>query len=552
MMASAGPVLAEPDAGAYLAARQATIANDFARSAQYFTKGLIADPGNAYMLENAMTSLISLGQFETALPIAQAMVDRGLSNPLANLAISVGDVKSGNWRGIFDALEQGRNIGPLVDGLSQGWAHLGQGNMRRAMASFDQVIETDGMSPYGLTHKAYALASVGDFEQAEAILSGSVGNGMRYNRQSAVAHAQILSQLGRNPEALAMIDRLFGQQLPPPVQVLRDALASGTAVAYNVVRTPEQGMAELFHVIAGMLQGEASDEITLIYARASAYLSPQNASAVMMAARLLEGMDQYDLANTAFSSVARDDPSFHIAELGRAEVLRAAGRQDAAIEVLEALTRSHAGLPEVYATKGDTYRQTRQFQAAKDAYTRALDLYADDNAAKWFVHYTRGIASHELDNWPEAEADFRAALVLQPDQPQVLNYLGYSLVERGLNLNEALGMIEIAAAARPDNGAIIDSLGWVLFQLGQYEEAVVHLERAASLEPVDPTINDHLGDAFWAVGRLIEARFQWQRALSFDPDSENAPRLRDKLERGLDLVLLDEGVSPVQVARGDN
>jgi Flp pilus assembly protein TadD len=168
------------------------------------------------------------------------------------------------------------------------------------------------------------------------------------------------------------------------------------------------------------------------------------------------------------------------------------------------------------------------------------------------VHYTRGIAQHKLSNWSAAEADFRSALALKPDQPQVLNYLGYSLVERNEKLGEALGMIETAAAARPDNGAIIDSLGWVMFQLGNYEDAVDHLELAASLEPVDPVINDHLGDGYWAVGRKTEARFQWQRALSLDPDQTEAARIRAKLERGLDLVRRDEGINPVQVARGDD
>ncbi|MFT7147423.1 MAG: Flp pilus assembly protein TadD, partial [Yoonia sp.] len=150
--------------------------------------------------------------------------------------------------------------------------------------------------------------------------------------------------------------------------------------------------------------------------------------------------------------------------------------------------------------------------------------------------------------WSGAEADFRAALALRPDQPQVLNYLGYSLVERGEKMDEALAMIETAANALPDNGAIVDSLGWVYFQLGRYDEAVVHLEQAASLEPLDPVINDHLGDAFWAVGRETEAQFQWQRALSFDPEEDDAARIRDKLARGLDMVLIDEGAPPLRVA----
>lgn len=548
LLSGSGAAQAEPDAGSYLAARQAGSANDFAVASRYFTRGLLADPSNPFLLENALASFIALGQFERAVPVAQAIMDRGYNSQVANLTLSAADAKAENWAGIFKALEMGQNVGPLVDGIAQGWAHLGQGEMRKAITSFDNVIESEGMAIYGRTHKAYALASVGDFEGAEAIFAAPADGGMRYSRQSAIAHAQILSQLDRNTDAIAIIDGIFGTQLDPGIALLRDDLAAGNAVAYSAVRTPVQGMAELFHTIAGLLQDDAPDAFTLLYAQASVFLWPENTPAVLMTARILENLDQYDQANAVYSQVSRDDPSFHAAELGRAQVLRDAGRSDAAIEVLEALTRSHPDLPQVFATKGDTLRQIERFEEASKAYDRALALYDDRNPAKWFVHYTRGITNHKLDIWPAAEADFRAALALNPDQPQVLNYLGYSLVERGEKMDEALGMIKTAADARPDNGAIVDSLGWVLFQMGQYDEAVVHLEQAASLEPVDPVINDHLGDAFWAVGREIEARFQWQRALSFDPEEDDAVRIRDKLARGLDRVLADEGARPIRVA----
>jgi tetratricopeptide (TPR) repeat protein len=552
VVAGAGPSFADPDAGSYLAARQAENANDFTAAARYFSKGILSDPSNGYLLENTLASFMALGQIERAVPVAQAMLDQGVGTSIAHLTLSLPDIKTGNWAGILDAAAQDRPVGPLVDKLAVAWAHMGLGDMTQAIAAFDAVIQTEGMATYGVTHKAYALASVGDFEGAEALFRNGTEGGMRYSRQSAIAHAQILSQLDRNDDAVAIIDGIFGQQMDPRVTLLRGALTSGESVAYSAVRTPKQGMADLYHVIAGILRDDAPDEFTLIYARASNYLWPENTPAVLLTAHLLEGLSQYDLANAAYTTVSPDDPSFHAAELGRAEVLREAGREEAAIEVLEALTRSYPNLPAVFATKGDTLRQTERFEDAAAAYTRALDLYDDTNTAKWFVHYTRGITYHRLDQWPQAEADFRAALALNPNHPQVMNYLGYSLVERGEKMQEALGMIEIAAEARPDNGAIVDSLGWVLFQMGNYADAVVHLERAASLEPVDPVINDHLGDALWAVGREIEARFQWQRALSFDPSETDAGRIRDKLDRGLDLVLMDEGLAPISVASDSN
>ncbi|MFN3663061.1 tetratricopeptide repeat protein [Yoonia sp.] len=550
MLAPAAPVLAQADFGAYLAGRQASNDNDFAAGVRYFTKALQGDPENPYLLENALAAYVALGQFEPAETLAREIVAQGHASQIADLVINVADARSGNWDGIFDALEGGRSIGPLVDGLTQAWAHMGNGNIRRALAQFDQVIETEGLAIYGLTHKAYALASVGDFDTAEALFSSRTD--MQYSRQSAIAHIEILSQLDRNDAAIQLLDGVFGVQLDPGLSWIRDELEAGSALPYAAVATPVAGFADLYHLVAGLVQADAPDAYTLLFARAASYLAPEKTPAVLMTAALLEGLGQYELANAAYATVPRDDPSFPAAEIGRADVLRAAGKFDAAIEVFDALARSYPALPEVFASKGDVLRQADRMQDAKEAYSRALALYDDAAPAKWVVYYTRGIANHQLDIWPEAEADFRAALALQPEQPQVLNYLGYSLVERGEKLDEALGMIQTAVAARPDSGAIVDSLGWVLFQLGQYDKAVGYLEQAASLEPVDPVINDHLGDAYWAVGRYTEARFQWQRALSFDPEDTEASRIRDKLSRGLDLVLQDEGADPIEVAHGDD
>ncbi|EBA13696.1 TPR domain protein [Roseobacter sp. CCS2] len=294
LISGAQPVTAGPDAGAYLAARQAGLANDFGQAARHFTESLKADPANPFLLENAMTSYIALGDIGRAIPIAQTIVDNEYDSQIAHLTLMIADAKADDWAAIFNGLEMGRSVGPLVDRLAIGWAHLGQGDMAEAIASFDQVIATDGMIVYGLTHKAYTLASVGDFEGAEAILSGSaVPGGMRYSRQSAIAHAQILSQLGRNSDALGIIDAVFGSQRDPGIAQLHAQLMADEAVAYSAVRTPAQGLADLFHVIAGMVREDAPKQFTLMYTRAATYLWPENTPAVLMNAALLE-----DLNNT--------------------------------------------------------------------------------------------------------------------------------------------------------------------------------------------------------------------------------------------------------------
>lgn len=537
-----GTVFAEPQAGSYLAARQAGFSSDYAAGAVYFGEALAADPTNPYLLESTMIARIALGDFVAATPLAQDMVDQGLKSQSAHLVLSVTAANAEDWDTVFQGIADGREIGPLVDGLTQAWANVGKGQMSLALEGFDAVIAGAGLSAYGLYNKALALASVGDFEGADAIFAASPKNGMRYNRRSAIAHAQILSQLDRNDDASALIEGVFGSQTDPSLADIRERLTAGDKLDFTYVTTAKDGMSELYLMVAQALVGDADDDYTLRYARAAALLNPANSDAILLSADLLENMRQYDLAGTTYSTVLPNDPAFQSAELGRAEALRQAGKEETAIEVLQALARTTPDAARVHATLGDTYRDADQLDDARTAYTKAIDLYDDTDPMKWFVYYMRGIAHHGLDNWSDAEGDFRAALALNPDQPQVLNYLGYSMVERGINIEESLKMIEKAVATEPANGAIVDSLGWVLFIRGAYQDAVGHLEDAASLIPVDPVINDHLGDGYWAVGRFTEAMFQWKRALSFDPTPDDAARIRRKIEIGLDAVRAEDGL----------
>jgi len=555
VMAGASAAVAQDaalDAGAYLAARAAGKAADFDNGAKYYAMALQADATNPAILENALTAELSRADFARASTLANTIVAQGINRQIPNIVIAAEAAATGNWERIFAELEQGNTVGPVVDGLAQGWAHLAMGNRTRAMDSFDLVTETSGLRSFGIYHKALALASIGEFEEAVRIFDlTTASDGLRHNRRSAIAHAQILAQVGRRDDALTLIETVFNGNLDNRLQDLRARIADGSDVPYTVVTNPVEGVGEIFHAVAEALQGDAPENYILVYARAAQYLTPTNTEALLLTARILEALERFELANATYAAVSRDDPAYPIAELGRAEALQDAGNYDGAIEVLNAMTRDYPDMPAVHVSLGDTLRGAGDTEAANAAYTAALDLYDPQSPDRWIVHYTRAVTFHQLDKWPLAEADFRAALQFRPDQPQILNYLGYSLVERGEKLDEALDMIQRAVAAQPQNGAIVDSLGWVLFQLAEYDEAVVHLENAAALEATDPVINDHLGDAYWAVGRLIEAEFQWNRALSFLEDGdEAADRIKRKLIVGLDKVRAEEGSDPIDVADG--
>lgn len=542
--------------GSYLAAQQAERQHDFTEAASYYTSALVRAPGNAEIMESLTLVHLMQGAFDKALPVARRLEAVGQASQVGQMVLTTHSARSGAYDDLVTRLGGSNSvgIGPLVDGLLLGWAELGRGDKAASMAQFNALAGEQGLRGFAQYHKALALAQVGDYEAAEALFSEDADGVVSLTRRGAMARAEILSQLGRNAEALGFLTDSFGSASDPGIAEMRAALADGDTLQFSHIGTARDGMAEVHYSIAAALVNEAQPDYTLLYTRLALALRPDHTDALLLAAELLGQLDQHTLAIDAYAGVARDHVDYHAAELGRVGELRALGKADAAIEALNNLAKTHGELPVVFSTLGDIHRSERNFEEATEAYDAALARTPEDGArGRWFLYYARAISHERRGMWPDAEADFRRALELQPGQPQVLNYLGYSLVEKQIKLDEALDMIERAAAARPDSGYIVDSLGWVLYRLGRYAEAVGHMERAVELMPVDAVVNDHLGDVFWAVGRQREAEFQWNRALSFidpeDDQSEADPeRIRRKLEVGLDAVLAEEGAPPLEVA----
>ncbi|SDX15021.1 Flp pilus assembly protein TadD, contains TPR repeats [Ruegeria halocynthiae] len=547
------PAVSDTGSGSYLAGRQAIYQSDYPAAERYYARALQADPENPKLLENVVVARLALGEIERALTVADVIEKKELPSQAARMVISANLVADGKMDEFLARDPETQGVGPLVDGLMIAWAYIGQGAMTKAMEQFDDVATQEGLREFAQYHKAMALASVGDFESAEAIFAADDDLVGRFSRRAVLARAEVLSQLDRNDDALQFLNNVFAAGSDPTIEGYTDRLSDGETLPFTHVRSARDGMAEVFFSVGAALSTEAAQDYVLLYARIATFLRPDHIDAILLSAELLDGLEQYDLAVDVYRQVPPGSSDYHAAELGRAEVLSRSDRKDAAAEVLQNLAAQSPDLPGVHVALADLRRQQEDYAAAVTSYDKAIDLTEAGAGSNWFLHYARGISHERLKNWDQAEADFRRALELNPDQPQVLNYLGYSLVERQEKLDEALNMIERAASARPDSGYIVDSLGWVLFRLGRYDEAVEHMERAVELMPVDPVVNDHLGDVYWAVGRAREAEFQWKRALSFidpeDVDGEADPdRIRRKIEIGLDVVLQEEGAEPLKVA----
>ncbi|ABG32895.1 tetratricopeptide repeat protein [Roseobacter denitrificans] len=549
----AAPLAAQSIAGPYLAARSAAIQNDFEQAASYYTRALARDPANLFLMESALVAQLAMGRLEQALPIAKTMQRAGQSGQVAQLVLTADQVINGDYDALLNGQDDRQLIGPLVDGLVEAWALIGTGDVSAALDRFDTIAAQQGLRAFAMFHKAMAMASVGDFEAADAIFSSEANGTVLQTRRGILARVEILSQLEREDEARALLETTFSGATDPEIDAVLAALEEDEPMPFSHVNSVQDGFAEVFFTVAAALRSETGPEFTILYAQTARILRPDHVDAILLTAELFESLEQYDASIEVLKEVPASHPAYHAAELGRAAALRRSGKEDAAIEVLEQLARSHGDLVSVQSALGDALRQKDRFDEAVGAYNKAIALAEEVNGtSSWFLLYARAISYERQGLWDQAEKDFRAALELNPGQPQVLNYLGYSLVEKRIKLDEALEMIERAVAASPNSGYIIDSLGWALYRLGRYEEAVPHMERAVELMAVDPIVNDHLGDVYWAVGRYREAEFQWSRALSFIDESQTVEdvdpeRIRRKLEVGLDVVLEEEGGAPIEV-----
>ncbi len=539
MAMAAGTAGAQGLAGPYLAASQADFRNDYDAAAGYYAQALLRSPENRSLLQNGLVAHIAAGRLEGAETIAASLLEVEPSNQvgaLMKLAIAL-ETEAYDAAGAITANEEFR-LNPLFAGLLEGWIDVGEGDFTAAKEAFDALNQNETLIVYGQYHKALALSLAGDFATAITVMEGGEDGPLHVNRDAVIAHIAMLSQADEADRALAIADMALSDGYSDrELTRIRERLAAGEKIEFTTISSPKQGAALVFGLLGNALARDDADRFGLVYARLANYVDPAFEEARILSAELLADQGQYDMAIDAYEGISPNSPWYISAEIGRADALGADDQGDRAVEALSILAREHPEELTVLTALGDVQRTSENFVEAAEAYSRAVDLIEEVSTQHWVLFYSRGIAYEQSDQWPLAEADFRKALELQPDQPLVLNYLGYSLVELRRNFDEAQAMIEKAVEQRPDDGYITDSLGWVLYRLGKYEEAVPHMERAVELLPIDPIINDHLGDVLWKVGRKLEAEFQWRRALSFEPEEEEAARIRRKLEVGLDVVL---------------
>jgi tetratricopeptide (TPR) repeat protein len=326
----------------------------------------------------------------------------------------------------------------------------------------------------------------------------------------------------------------FDKALPrhPLVVEAMNQLKAGQKLPL-LVSNAQAGAAEALYGLGASLGRRGGEDLGLVYLQLSLYLVPNHPLALLSLADLYESLKKPELAIKAYERIPANSPLHRNAAIQMASNLDALDRSDEAARHLDALVKEHPDDLEAIMALGNVLRGHKKFAECADVYTKGVDTLKQPEKTNWVIFYFRGICYERSHQWPKAEADLKKALDLFPEQPHALNYLGYSWVDQGVHLDEGMDMIKRAVQQRPDDGYIVDSLGWAYFRTGNYPEAVKQLERAIELKPEDPTINDHLGDAYWRIGRTLEAKFQWAHARDLKPDPEDLPKIEAKLKDGL-------------------
>ncbi len=519
----------------FLIGRYASLTSDPGEAARRYADAVSREPNDPGLLERAVFSALLAGETQLAWRLAETSPEGALASAsLARLTHGVDllrDGKSREARRMLSSGEFGAFNGLVARGVSA-WAALETGGLEAAEATLlegrsgDALL--DGLSIYSL---ALLQAAAGEDGAALATFESGWRTGLRLG-VATDAYARLLARMGRRDEAIGVLTD-FARTVGPnaSVDALRADLEAGLPVSVKRP-TVKQGAALAIYTPASALRSRTDSDVSGVYFALALSLDPNLDIARTSLGDALDNAGRRDDAIDVLERVDRTSVYYAAARGQLAWVLRREERNDEALSVAaEAL----AAQPDrdLKIQLGDLYRSLDRHAAAETVFSEIIATDETEGVNDWRLHYARGVARERLGRWREAEADLRTALKAAPDQPELLNYLGYSLVDRGEQIEEAFDMIRRAVELRPDAGYIIDSLGWAYYRLGRYSDAVEHLERAVELTPGDPTINDHLGDAYWHVGRRNEAQFQWDRALSLAPTVAEERLIRAKLDNGL-------------------
>jgi tetratricopeptide (TPR) repeat protein len=535
--------------GNYLAAREANILRDAAAASAYYRAALRADPRNPELLELAFYSVLAEGDIDEAVKFADRLLSVDKNNRNTRLVLGVRAIKQKQYSTARSQLTQAaRGPTDLIATLLAAWAQFGAGDTKGAVAALDHLNGPDWYAIFRELNAAEILDLSGQRKDAAKRYAQAYkldSNALRVVQ----AYGSWLSRHGTKEEALKVFED-FSKLLPnhPLITASIAAIKRGEKLPPLVDNSINGASDALYSLGSALTRRE--DELSLAnrglaYLQLALYLNPNHQLAMLSLADLYEAMKKPEMAVNVYDRIPSDSPLKRGADIQSAVDLDSLDRTDEAKKILDRLIAAKSDSRDATLALANIQRERKQYAECATTYGRAIDTLAQPEKSNWAMFFSRGICYERSKQWPKAEADLKKALELYPDQPQVLNYLGYSWVDQGIHLDEGVAMIKRSVEQRPDDGYIVDSLGWAYYRLGNYDEAVKQLDKAVELKPTDPTINDHLGDAYWKVGRTLEAKFQWAHARDLKPEPDDLKKIEEKIKSGL---VDEKATAPTAVA----
>ncbi|RAU23206.1 hypothetical protein CU669_03340 [Paramagnetospirillum kuznetsovii] len=522
----------EAGLGAYLAGRFAQSHGDTRAAADYFTTASRRDPDNLDLQQRAFTLLVAEGRLDEAAVMAERLLIIDGEAALPSMMMGARDGRDGRFAAAEKrfAILPKKGINGFLGPLLTAWAKAGQGDFDGGLALLAPREETSSFAPIYEFHAGLMAEQAGRPDLAEGHYKAALAAQTSVRTVEAVG--TFYQRAGRMDAAAELYQRYLKEHGDRSLLDARRLLAAGAGPPATVA-TAADGLAEaMFDTASLVRQGNAHD-LALVFSRLALALRPDFPMAQILVADTLGHQKRLAEANEVYRAIPVSAQVSGFARLRLAVNLDEMGEVDRAIAELKSLAAATPDNHDALMALGDVQRRHKRFAEAADTYDLALvKAGGSADSRNWGLFYARGIALERSHQWPKAEKDFLEALRLKPDQPDVLNYLGYTWVDQGINLEKGRKLIERAVELRPNDGAIVDSLGWALYRMGEFQASVRYLERAAELKAEDPTINEHLGDALWQVGRYDEARFQWKRAMSLDPEPEQIDPLKAKISTG--------------------
>jgi len=513
--------------GLYLAGEAALDNGASQDAAMYLGQASARSPDAGFLKERAFAAALVAGDVDRAAALAPRPGEGDeAAYALGRVTQAVVALSADHGKAAYDLLSAS-SMGAhwAAAALLTPWAAAAAGDWNAATTPVagggDRAVQA-----FGQLNHALLLERAGKFPEAEAEYQVMAPRGGVF----ALAYGAFLERRGRRDAAVA----LYGQSLskdptdPAFAAAKARAAAGATAPAAPTILT---GAAQSLIGPAALLLAQKQPDAGLAYLRLALKLDPNLAEGWVLVGDALEAQQDPAAARDAYRRVKPTSPEYTTAQGRLAINLQEAGSKDEALKVAQAAVADRPSDPHTLLVLADIYRDDERYPEAVQTLDKLIALVGRDTAAVWRLYYLRGTSLERQGQWDTAQKDLQHALDLKPDDPEVLNYLGFAWADRGEHLDEALSLLTKATTLAPDSGAVVDSLGWAYYRLGRYPQAVKELERAASLDPSDPDINNHLGDAYFSTGRKLEAQYQWRRVLTLEPDAKARSSVEGKLAR---------------------